>query len=251
MTRDKRHFVRMKRIIYQLAVIAVFAGIDFAPLDVHAQADQGWTREKAAKWFAGMDWFKGGSGAPSKKKYDAFGRELEDESADTASNAASKTIVNAGLQPAPPVNMVEFARQYHANPSRWDKAFAYLKNTDFSTLKPGRYPVDGDDVYAVITLGPPKNVDDTTTWESHRNFEDIHYVISGKEKIGIIPLAQAKVVRQYDSARDLAGYSAKGSYYVATPGVFFIITTEEAHRPGIRADGSDMVKKLFIKVRKS
>ncbi|HEY4334285.1 MAG TPA: YhcH/YjgK/YiaL family protein [Puia sp.] len=237
----------MKRIIYRLAVIVVFASIDFAPLNVHAQSNEVWTQEKAAKWFAGMDWFKGGSGAPSKKKYDAFGRELEDESADST----SKTIVNAGLRPAPPVNMVEFARQYHANPARWDKAFAYLKNTDFSKLQPGRYPVDGDDVYAVITLGPPKMIDDTTTWESHRNFEDIHYVISGKEKIGIIPLAQAKVVRPYDGARDLAGYSAKGSYYVATPGVFFIITTEEAHRPGIKVDGSDMVKKLFIKVRKS
>ena len=245
----------MKRIIYQLAAIILFASIDFAPLGVNAQSDTVWTREKAAKWFAGMDWFKGGSGASSKKKYDAFGREVEDPSEDTASTTApataSKAIVNANLQPAPPVNMVEFARQYHANPSRWDKAFAYLKNTDFSKLQPGRYSVDGDDVYAVITLGPPKMIDDTTTWESHRNFEDIHYVISGKEKIGIIPLAQAKVVRQYDSARDLAGYSAKGQYYIATPGVFFIITTEEAHRPGIRADGSDMVKKLFIKVRKS
>ncbi|HEY4290499.1 MAG TPA: YhcH/YjgK/YiaL family protein [Puia sp.] len=237
----------MRRIIYFSATILLAGSIAFGPSSARAQSDTAWTRERAAKWFAGMDWFKGGTAAPVKKKYDSFGRELEDESADTT----SKAVVNANLQPGTPVNMVEFARQYHANPSRWDKAFAYLKNTDFSALQPGRYPIDGDDVYAMITFGPPKKMDDTTTWESHRNFEDIHYVISGKEKIGIIPLSEATVVRKYDSGHDLAGYSAKGSYYVATPGIFFIITTEEAHRPGIREEGCDLVKKLYIKVRKS
>jgi YhcH/YjgK/YiaL family protein len=227
--------------------VLLFATSAFGSLAANAQSDTVWTREKAAKWFAGMDWFKGGTAEPAKKKYDPFGRELEDESGDTA----AKVVVNANLKPGSPVNMVEFARQYHANPSRWDKAFAYLKNTDLSTVQPGRYPIDGGDVYAVITLGPPKMIDDTTTWESHRNFEDIHYVISGKERIGIIPLAQAKVVKQYDSGHDLAGYSAKGSYYVATPALFFIITTEEAHRPGIREEGCNMVKKLYIKVRKN
>lgn len=226
----------------------LLAGLYLSSLEVNAQSDTAWTKEKAAKWFAGMDWFRGGSGGQPKKKYDAFGREVEDPLEDTV----SKAIVNTGLKPELPVNMVEFARQYHANPARWDKAFTYLKNTDFSKVQPGRYPIDGNDVYAVITLGPPKKMEDTTLWESHRNFEDIHYVISGKEKIGIIPLAQAKVAKEYNSATDLANYTAKGSYYVATPGVFYIITTQEAHRPGIRADDSgNEVKKLFIKVRKS
>lgn len=225
----------MRRIVYP--VILLFTALVFGPSVANAQSDTAWTPEKAEKWFSTMDWFKVKGSAPAKKKYDAFGRELEDES--------------ATLQPGSPVNKLEFARQYHANPSRWDKAFTYLKNTDFSTLQPGRYPIDGDDVYAVITLGPPKMMDDTTTWESHRNFEDIHFVISGKEKIGIIPLSQANVVRKYDPGHDLAGYSAKGSYYVATPGIFFIITTEEAHRPGIKEDGCDLVKKLYIKVRKN
>ncbi|MBS1660377.1 MAG: YhcH/YjgK/YiaL family protein [Bacteroidetes bacterium] len=217
----------MRRII-----ILFFIACAFGLPSASAQTDTAWTQEKAARWFMSMDWFKEG-----KKKYDAFGRELEDES--------------TNFQPGSPVNMIEFARQYHANPSRWQKAFDYLKHTDFSTVEPGRHAIDGDDVYAVITLGPPKVMDDTTTWESHRNYEDIHYVIDGKERLGIIPLSEAKVVNKYDPAHDLAGYSATGKYYVATPGLFFIITTEEAHRPGIREEGCDKVKKLFIKVRKS
>jgi YhcH/YjgK/YiaL family protein len=187
-----------------------------------------------------MDWF---NVAPQpKKKYDAFGREI---GSDTPA-----TVINKDLVPAAS-NKLEFARQYQADPARWDKAFNYLKTTDFSTVQPGRYPIDGDNVYAVITLGPGRSPD-TAMWESHRNYEDIHYVISGKEQLGIIPIKEAKVLEPYDSAKDLAHYTAKGKYYTAVPGTFYIVTTEEAHRPGLKADGYDgQIKKLYIKVRRS
>jgi len=234
----------MKRSIYQVVIVLIAA---CSSLTAHAQQEGDWTREKAVKWWASMDWYRASDVAQPKKRYDAFGRELEN----TAEDSVARPIVNAGLKPDPSVNVVEFAKQYNANPSRWDKAFAYLKTTDFSTIQPGRYPIDGTDVYAVITLGPGKSPD-TTLWESHRNYEDIHYVISGKEQLGIIPLTQAKVLQPYDSAKDLAHYTAKGKYYVATPGTFYIVTTEEAHRPGLKANGYDGdVKKLYIKIRKS
>ena len=236
-----------------LAVMVLSAALYFSPVKAHAQQghlssantttrqDAAWTPARASEWFASMDWFKGRG--EQKKKYDAFGRELEPDT--------PAAILNKDLIPDPSANKLEFARQYNANPSRWDKAFAFLKTTDFSTIQPGRYPIDGDDVYAVITLGPGKSPD-TSLWESHHNYEDIHYVISGKEQLGIAPVSQAKVLQPYDSAKDLAHYTAKGKYYVAVPGTFYIVTTEEAHRPGLKADGYDGdIKKLYIKVRKS
>src|SRR5437773_8577512 len=50
-------------------------------------------------------------------------------------------------KPAGTINKVELAKQYNANKARWQKAFAYLKETDLKALKPGRYPLDGDDIY--------------------------------------------------------------------------------------------------------
>src|ERR1700761_7053942 len=51
-------------------------------------------------------------------------------------------------------NYLEFAKQYQANKAYWDKAFAFLNDPKLDTLKPGKYVIDGDNVYATITDAP-------------------------------------------------------------------------------------------------
>ncbi len=63
----------------------------------------------------------------------------------------------APLQPHKTINKAELARQYQLNQSYWDKAFAFLKNNDLEKLGAGRYAIDGDNVYAMITEAPTKN----------------------------------------------------------------------------------------------
>ena len=146
------------------------------------------------------------------------------------------------------VNPEEFAWQYHNNQALWDKAFAFLNRKDLDTLSPGTYPIDGENVYAIISQYVPKDLD-KTKWESHRKYIDLHYVIRGKEKIGVAPVSRAKVTKAYDETKDIAHYESPGKYYTAEPGTFFLFFPQEAHRPGIKADGSDQVKKLVIKIR--
>src|SRR4051794_15462742 len=54
------------------------------------------------------------------------------------------------------VNDIEFAKQYHANKDYWDKAFAFIRDKDLKGLPPGKYVIDGDNVYAMITEAPSK-----------------------------------------------------------------------------------------------
>ena len=148
-------------------------------------------------------------------------------------------------------NIQEFAYQYQKNKPYWDKAFAYLKNTDLEALAPGRYNIDEGNVYAIVSEGPAKAVEEAK-WESHRNFIDIQHVIRGKEKMGIAPLSKAKVTEPYNDAKDIAFHSVPdkaGKYYIAEPGTFLIFFTGDAHRPAIRVEGSDVVKKVVIKIR--
>jgi biofilm protein TabA len=149
---------------------------------------------------------------------------------------------------SPSVNDVEFAKQYHANKAIWDKAIAFLNDKKLDTLKPGKYLIDGDNVYAMITEGPTKDFD-KSAWESHRNYIDLHNVIRGKEKIGAAPVASATVILPYDAAKDIANYTAEGKFYDAVPGEFFLFFPTDAHRPGIKADGIDSDKKLVIKIK--
>jgi biofilm protein TabA len=146
------------------------------------------------------------------------------------------------------VSKVEFAKQYHNNKSAWDKAFAFMRDSDLTKLKPGKYVIDGDNVYASITEAPEKEFEHTA-WESHRKYTDLQYVIMGKEKIGVAPVSAATVIKPYNEAGDGASYTADGKYYIAEPCTFYLFFPEDAHRPGIKVDSYDVVKKLVIKIK--
>jgi YhcH/YjgK/YiaL family protein len=153
------------------------------------------------------------------------------------------------LQPHSSTDVQEFARQYHANKKYWDEAFAFLKNHDLSKLAPGKYPIDGDNVYASVTYDPTKDFD-VSKWESHKKYTDLHYVISGEEKIGVDPGAKGlKVTEPYNAEKDVAHYTGPGKIYDAKPGTFFLFFPGTAHRPNITPGGNKPDKKIVIKVK--
>jgi biofilm protein TabA len=152
------------------------------------------------------------------------------------------------LKASPSINTVTFYQQYQANKAVWEKVFAYIKVTDLNNLAPGKYPIDGDNAYASITEAPSKE-EDKVAWESHKNYIDFQYVIRGKEKIGVIDVAKATVTNPYDATKDAANYTADGKYYVAEPGTFYLFFPQDAHRPNIKVDGFDLVKKMVIKIK--
>lgn len=168
----------------------------------------------------------------------------------TATAWLNKKEWKSGLKPElnSSVNKVAFAEQYHKNQAAWDKAFAFLRDSDLMKLKPGKYPIDGTDVYASITEAPSKEFG-ASVWESHRNYIDLQYVIKGEEMIGVAPVSKAMVTKPYNEAGDSANYNAEGQYYIATPSVFFLLFPGDAHRPNIKVAGYDVVKKMVIKIK--
>lgn len=148
----------------------------------------------------------------------------------------------------PDVDAAEFKKQYEANKTTWDKVFKFLADSaKLATLAPGKYPIDGKNAYASITYAPSKTFE-ASKWESHRKYIDLQYVISGEEKIGEVPVSKATVTEPYNEAKDAAHYSSDGTYYIATPKEFYLFFPADAHRPSIKVDGFDNVKKLVIKI---
>jgi len=152
------------------------------------------------------------------------------------------------FQPHETINKAELARQYQLNKVYWDEAFAFLKENDLKALANGRFPIDGENVFAFITENPTKNLD-STQWESHKNYVDLHYVISGEEMIGDCPKSKLTVTKSYDASKDIANYSGAGKIYTARPGTFFIFFPSDGHRPGISPGGNKSDKKIVIKIR--
>ncbi|MBS1524262.1 MAG: YhcH/YjgK/YiaL family protein [Bacteroidetes bacterium] len=149
----------------------------------------------------------------------------------------------------PEVNAMEFKKQYEANKTVWQKALKFLADSaKLATLAPGQYPIDGKNAYATITYAPSKTFE-ASKWESHQKYIDLQYVITGEEKIGVTPVSGATVTEPYNEKKDVAHYSTEGTYYLATPKEFFLFFPADAHRPNIKVDGYDDVKKLVIKIR--
>jgi YhcH/YjgK/YiaL family protein len=152
------------------------------------------------------------------------------------------------IQPHSSINKTEFAKQYQRNKEYWDKAFAFLKNHDLKNLAPGRYEIDGDNVYAMITDNPTKPLD-SVKWESHRNYIDLQSVINGEEKIGISPISKLTVTMPYDASKDIINYSGEGKFYLAQPGTFFLFFPSDAHRPTVATGSNKPDKKVVIKIK--
>jgi YhcH/YjgK/YiaL family protein len=199
----------MKKI--KLSILFLFFSAMF--INAGAQPVEKWTKHDAKKWFKKKEWLGG-----------------------------------VQLKPHKSVDVQEFAKQYHYNKVYWDKAFAFLKNEDLTKLGKGKYAIDGDNVFASVTEDATKDLD-KTNWESHRKYIDVQYVIQGEEKIGVMPVANAVVTKEYDEKKDAANYSGEGKIYAARPGTFFIFFPSDAHRPNITTGGNKPDKKIVIKVR--
>lgn len=151
-------------------------------------------------------------------------------------------------QPHSSVNKEEFKRQYTLHKEYWDKAFLFLKEQDLQQLAVGKYPIDGENVYALITHNATRDID-SAKWESHRNYIDLQSVISGEEKIGVSPDSDLTVSMPYDGTKDLMNYTGDGKFYHAKPGTFFLFFPHDAHKPNVTTGGNEPDKKIVIKIR--
>ena len=151
------------------------------------------------------------------------------------------------LEPHSSVNQMTFTDQYHKNQTAWDKSFHFLSG-DLENQEPGKYEIDGDNAYAIVTEAPSKTPE-MAKWEAHEKYIDIQYVIRGEEKIGVTPLSNATVSKPYDETNDYANYEAEGELYTAKPGTFFLFFPKDVHRPNILIEGFEVVKKVVIKIR--
>ena len=148
------------------------------------------------------------------------------------------------------INKKDLAISYYKIKDRWNSAFAFMKENDLSTIKPGRHDIDGDNLYISITDYNTKNEEDAN-YEAHRKYADIQYVVTGKEQIGIVPLSMKdQEVKAYDEKGDIEYFTvSQKKNYPADPDVFFIFFPGDAHEPGLKIDSIAPVRKAVVKVK--
>lgn len=152
-------------------------------------------------------------------------------------------------KPDESVNQKEFARLYFQNPKRWDKAFQFLSEQNLAKLKKGSYEIEGADIFVNVDEYVTRNEEDVL-FEAHKKYADIQVIVSGEEKIGVLPLKNTTVTIPYDEEKDIMFLTAdEENYRIAAPGRFFLFFPEDAHRPTVKSAENILVRKVVVKVR--
>jgi YhcH/YjgK/YiaL family protein len=138
---------------------------------------------------------------------------------------------------------------YAALSPRIKRAFQYLAETDLSLLAPGRYDIDGSNIYALIqeykTILKQQG-----KWECHKNYIDIQYVLSGTEQIGYSNLEGMKIQTEYNTENDIAFLSGDGDYLTVKKDSYCIFFPDDAHQPKLAVDNiPEDVRKVVIKIK--
>jgi YhcH/YjgK/YiaL family protein len=145
------------------------------------------------------------------------------------------------------LDKLENAPLYTSISKNLKAGFEFLKNNDLNALEPGKYEIDGTDVFALVSEYQSKEHQDCRP-EAHRKYADIQYIISGSEMIGFTPLTNQSVTDEYNADKDIVFFSAETVQLVLETGMFAVFFPQDVHRPCMRIDRPEKVKKVVVKV---
>jgi YhcH/YjgK/YiaL family protein len=146
------------------------------------------------------------------------------------------------------IDKIENAHIYKNIGERISNSFEYIKATDLKTLPAGKYLIDGDNIFALVSEYKTKPESEGKL-EAHRKYIDVQYVIEGEELMGYIPLGNQQILEPYKEENDIVFFTGDKSFTKVSEGMFAIFFPEDVHMPGIMTNESSTVKKLVIKVR--
>lgn len=129
-----------------------------------------------------------------------------------------------------------------------DKVLDFFRNTDLSTLKPGRITLQGDDLFVNVNYQDAQTREQVSI-EAHREYIDIQVPISTDEEMGFIATTyMPEPSVPYSSERDVAFYPGLCDTYLnVRKGMFTVFFPGEGHAPAITQSG---ILKLIVKIRK-
>ena len=134
--------------------------------------------------------------------------------------------------------------KYRAYDQRFALIEAFLAENDAGTLAAGSYPLDSGITASISDYAPGEG----GQFEAHRNFSDLQYVVSGNEKIELIPLADARESTGYQPDIEFfASQASASTTLVMNSGTFAVFAPQDAHRPCIR-HLSDTIRKIVFKI---
>ena len=87
------------------------------------------------------------------------------------------------------------------------------------------------------------------TFEAHRNYLDVQYILEGEEYVGWAPLETVTEDVPYSPEKDIGFYTGPAEIFRVTAGNCYVVFPEDAHMPGMHLDAPKSLKKIVIKLK--
>jgi len=146
------------------------------------------------------------------------------------------------------IDCIDNASFYYGVNKRLIRAFKFLREENLVDMEPGKYEMDGSNIYALLQSYETKP-EEKGAWEAHRRYIDIQYLVSGTERMGCANLEAMTVCREYTEAEDCLLLKGKGNFFLLEPKNFVVFMPQDVHMPGLAATNPQTVKKVVVKVR--
>ena len=147
------------------------------------------------------------------------------------------------------IDKIENAKRYQAINALINNALDYLLGTDLKNIVPGKYEIDGDNLFVIVQ--EYKTLDAANEqMESHKKYIDVQYMITGEEFVGHSIFDNQAVSKEYDEAADFMLFGNAPSFFTKfEAGMFMIFFPTDLHMPCIKINETATVKKAVIKVK--
>jgi len=140
------------------------------------------------------------------------------------------------------IDNIKNANIYYPISKYFEKAFQFLQ-TDLSILKPGRHDIDGENVFAIL-IETDGVSEEKAVFESHKRYIDLHYTITGNDRIGWTP--NFSITQEYNEKDDYMFHKGPAlNWNIINEKYFAIFFPQDVHAATV---DSGTIRKIVVKI---
>ncbi|NLL36282.1 MAG: DUF386 domain-containing protein [Fretibacterium sp.] len=148
--------------------------------------------------------------------------------------------------------LLEDAERYYVLGEGVKLALNFVRDNDLVNFAPGRYPVDGDRVFALIQERDSM-LRSEAPFENHVQHADLQVTLRGVEYLGYCPIKYLTKKGEYNAETDVQLYEIDEDAILMrsdTGKSFSLFYPEDGHQPYVTLGDPAPLKKVVFRIRK-
>jgi len=148
------------------------------------------------------------------------------------------------------ISHISSKEMYQSVHPKMKRAFDFLEKYFDAPMEPGRYDIDGENLYAIIFRYVPQKKENLH-YETHNQYIDIQCMAKGSEYQWYMPRKDLAGDMTYNPEKDITFYpfEEKGSRLRMGAGDFAIYFPADGHLPAMTDGTKDECVRIVVKIK--